>query len=115
MDLLITTNQGGAFLYRNDLTNGNRSFQLRLTGVKSNRDAIGSVVRVRTPLGAQMQTVRSGSSYLSQSDLALTFGLGRRDMVDSVVVEWPSGLTQEFGKTAKGRYTLKEGSLLRPL
>jgi hypothetical protein len=114
VDLLVTTNQGAAFLYRNDLANGNRSFHLRLTGVKSNRDAIGAVVRVRTPLGAQMQTVRSGSSYLSQSDLALTFGLGQKDVADSVVVEWPSGLTQEFRKIAKGRYSLKEGSTLRP-
>jgi hypothetical protein len=113
VDLLVTTNQGAAFLYRNDVANGNRSFRLRLTGVKSNRDAIGAVVRVRTPEGAQMQTVRSGSSYLSQSDLALTFGLGQRDVVDTVVVEWPSGVTQEFRKVTKGRYALKEGSNLQ--
>jgi hypothetical protein len=115
VDLLVTTNQGAAFLYRNDVANGNRSFRLRLTGVKSNRDAIGAVVRVRTPEGAQMQTVRSGSSYLSQSDLALTFGLGQHDAADSVVVEWPSGATQEFHKTAKGHYSLKEGSTLQPV
>jgi len=114
VDLLVTTNQGAVNLYRNDLANGNRSFCLRLTGVKSNRDGIGAVVRVRTPLGAQMQAVRSGSSYLSQSDLALTFGIGRQDTVDSVVVEWPSGSTQEFRKIARGRYSLKEGSTLRP-
>jgi hypothetical protein len=57
-----------------------------------------------------MQTVRSGSSYLSQSELAVTFGLGPRDAAQSVVVEWPSGQTQEFRNIRAGRYTLTEGS-----
>ena len=114
IDLLITTNGGPAYLYRNDVRNGNRSFNLRLTGTKSNRDGIGSVVRVQTPDGAQMQTVRSGSSYLSQSDLGLTFGLGPRDSAQRVVVEWPSGRTQEFKDIRHGRYTLTEGSSLTP-
>ncbi|HEV2445158.1 MAG TPA: CRTAC1 family protein, partial [Candidatus Sulfopaludibacter sp.] len=113
VDLLMTTNQGPALLYRNDAVNGNRSFRLRLTGTKSNRDGIGSVVRVDTPEGAQMQTVKSGSSYLSQSDLAVTFGLGQRDAAPRVVVEWPSGRTQEFKDVRHGRYGLTEGEKLR--
>jgi hypothetical protein len=112
VDLLVTTNQGPAFLYRNDVAGGNRSLRLRLTGTKSNRDAIGAVVRVRTPEGAQMRTVRSGSSYLSQSELAVTFGLGGRDTAQHVVVEWPSGYTQEFRDVSHGRYSLTEGSTL---
>jgi len=114
VDLLMTTNGGPALLYRNDLTNGNRSLRLRLTGTKSNRDAIGAVVRAFTPDGAQMRTVRSGSSYLSQSELAVTFGLGKRDGAQKVVVEWPSGVTQEFATVKAGRYTLREGGLLAP-
>ena len=114
VDLLVTTNQGQAFLYRNDVANGNRSLRLRLTGTKSNRDAIGAVVRARTADGRQMQAVRGGSSYLSQSDLALTFGLGPRDAAEDVVVEWPSGQTQEFSKVRAGRYELAEGAKLRP-
>jgi hypothetical protein len=114
VDLLVTTNGGPAFLYRNDVANGNRALRLRLTGTKSNRDGIGAVVRVRTTEGAQMQTVRSGSSYLSQSDLALTFGLGRQEAAQSVVVEWPSGKTQEFTNIRSGRYALTEGSTMRP-
>jgi enediyne biosynthesis protein E4 len=113
VDLLVTTNGGPALLYRNDVSNGNRSFRLRLTGTKSNRDGIGSVVRVQTADGAQMQTVRSGSSYLSQSELAVTFGLGVRDSAQRVVVEWPSGVTQEFKNVRYGRYHLSEGSGLR--
>jgi hypothetical protein len=59
-----------------------------------------------------MRTVKSGSSYLSQSELAVTFGLGPRQSADTVVVEWPSGPTQEFRNVAAGRYALTEGSNL---
>jgi enediyne biosynthesis protein E4 len=52
---------------------------MRLTGTKSNRDAIGAVVRVTTPDGTQSRMVKTGSSYLSQSELTLTFGLGPRE------------------------------------
>jgi len=114
VDLLITTNGGPALLYRNDVANGNRSLRLRLTGTKSNRDGIGAVVRAFTPDGAQMRTVRSGSSYLSQSELAVTFGLGKRDAAQKVVVEWPSGATQEFPNVKAGKYGLREGGLLAP-
>ena len=112
VDLLITTNQGPAVLYRNDVFNGNRSLRLRLTGTKSNRDGIGAVVRLHTAGGAQMQTIRSGSSYLSQSELAVTFGLGPRDSAQRLIVEWPSGRTQEFKDVRHGRYSLTEGSVL---
>ena len=115
VDLLITTNQGPALLYRNDVATGNHSLRLRLTGTKSNRDGIGSVVRVYTPDGAQMQSVKSGSSYLSQSELAVTFGLGPRDAAQRLVVEWPSGRTQDFRNVRPGRYGLTEGSNLSAL
>jgi len=113
IDLLMTTNHGPAFLYRNDVANGNRSLRLRVVGTKSNRDGIGTVVRVYTPEGAQMQMVKSGSSYLSQSELAVTFGLGPRDSAQRLLVEWPSGLTQEFKGVRHGRYSLTEGAGLR--
>ena len=114
LDLLLTTNQGPALLYRNDVLNGNRSFRLRVMGTRSNRDGIGTVVRVYTPEAAQMRTVKSGSSYLSQSELPVTFGLGPRDSAARVVVEWPSGLTQEFKSVPHGRHVLREGSKLSP-
>jgi hypothetical protein len=109
VDLLITTNQGPALLYRNDLKNGNRSFRLHLTGTKSNRDAVGALVRLFTPDGQQTRMVKTGSSYLSQSELTLTFGLGRRDSIERIVVEWPSGRTDEFKSLAAGGYDLSEG------
>jgi hypothetical protein len=110
LDLLLTTNTGPAYLYRNDQLTGNRSIRFRLVGTKSNRDAIGALVRVYT--GGQMQSrmVKGGSSYLSQSELPVTFGLEKRDQVERLVIEWPSGRTEEYKNLAAGRiYECTEG------
>ncbi len=112
LDILLTTNNGPAYLYRNDLRTGNRSVRLLLRGVKSNRDGIGAVVRLTTPDGAQTRVVHTGSSYLSQSELALTFGIGHRDRADRLVIEWPSGSVQEFKSVAAGDWLLIEGGSL---
>lgn len=108
VDVLITTNRGPAMLYRNDVTNRNRSLRLRLMGTKSNRDGIGATVRVFTPDGAQSRMVKTGSSYLSQSELTLTFGLGKREKADRVVIEWPSGAVEEHKSVAAGGYVCQE-------
>ncbi len=76
-----------------------------------NRDAIGAVVRVTTPEGTQSRMVKTGSSYLSQSELALTFGLGGRDAAARVVVEWPGGQPQEFRNLRAGEWECVEGKL----
>ena len=112
VDLLLTTNNGPAYLFRNDLNSGNRFLRLHLTGTKSNRDAIGAVVRIYHGGETQMRTVRAGSSYLSQSELPVTFGVGKADRIDRLTVEWPSG-TQEFKNipTAKA-YQLHENEAL---
>jgi hypothetical protein len=110
VDLLITTNNGPAYLFRNDQSSGNRSLRFRLAGTKSNRDAIGATVRIFHGGSSQSRLVKSGSSYLSQSELPVTFGVGRRDRVDRVVITWPSGATQEFTNVATGRaYDCVEG------
>jgi hypothetical protein len=108
-DVLLTTNQGPAYLYRNEVTGGNRSIRFRLRGTKSNRDAIGAVMRLTTSDGTQSRIVHTGSSYLSQSELALTFGIGRIDRASRVVIEWPSGVTQEFKDVRPGSYNCTEG------
>jgi hypothetical protein len=113
-DLLITTNQGPAYLYRNEQVSGNRSLRLHLTGTKSNRDAIGAVVRVFVPEQTQLRRVKSGSSYLSQSELTLTFGLGKRDSATRIVIEWPSGTVQEFKNVKSGAYRCTEGQAFVP-
>jgi enediyne biosynthesis protein E4 len=110
VDLLMTTNNGPAVLFRNDQTSGNRSLRFRLIGTKSNRDAIGASVKVFADGSSQSRTVRGGSSYLSQSELPVTIGVGRLDRVARVVVNWPSGRTDEFKDVATGRaYDVIEG------
>jgi hypothetical protein len=112
LDVLVTTNGGPAFLYRNDVVSGNRSIRLKLTGTKSNRDAIGATVRVFADDLSGSRTVKTGGSYLSQSELPVTFGIGRRDRVDRLVVHWPAGRVDEFKNVAAGVYALVEGRLL---
>jgi hypothetical protein len=115
LDLLLTTNNGPAYLYRNDQLGRNRSIRFRLVGTKSNRDAIGATVRVFTTGMTQSQMVKGGSSYLSQSELPVTFGLEKRDQIDRVVIEWPSGRTEEFKNLAAGRcYECTEGKGIAP-
>jgi hypothetical protein len=103
LDLIMTCNNGPAYLYRNDQMTGNRSIRIRLVGTKSNRDAIGANVRVFHGNSAQSRMLKSGSSYLSQSELPLTFGLGQRDRVDQLVIDWPSGRTEEYKNLEPGR------------
>jgi hypothetical protein len=104
LDIAESTNNGPATLFRNDGGNRNQWLHLKLTGTKSNRSAIGAVVRVESAGGRQMQMVRSGSSYCSQSELGLTFGLGRDTKVNSVDIEWPSGIKQHLANVAAGQY-----------
>ena len=110
VDLLMTTNNGPAVLFRNDRVSQNRSLRLRLVGTESNRDGIGATVRIMHGGITQARMVRSGSSYLSQSELPLTFGVGTRDVVERVVITWPNGRTEEFKSVATGRaYDCTEG------
>ena len=103
LDLLLTTNNGPAYLYRNDRLNGSRSARFHLVGTKSNRDAIGAVVRVFAGGITQSRMVKGGSSYLSQSELPVTFGLGQHEKIDRVVIDWPSGRTEEYKNLSAGR------------
>lgn len=109
LDVLLTTNHGPAYLFRNDGGNRNRWLCVRTVGTKSNRDGLGAVVRVASASGRQWQMVRSGSSYCSQSDLALTFGLGR-DPKATIEIEWPSGAKQRLADVAANQFlTVQEG------
>ena len=103
VDILMTTNNGPAYLYRNDQLSQHRSIRFHLQGMKSNRDAIGASVRIFHDGQMQSRMVRGGSSYLSQSELPLTFGLASRDKIDRLVIDWPSGRTEEFKNIFAGR------------
>jgi enediyne biosynthesis protein E4 len=103
LDVLLTTNNGPAYLYRNDQLSGNKSIRFHLVGTKSNRDAIGANVQIYYNDQVASRMVRSGSSYLSQSEFPVTFGLSKQDRIDRVVISWPSGDTQEHKNLAAGK------------
>ena len=110
LDVLVTTNHGPAYLLRNDGGNRNHFINIRTRGVKSNRDGIGAVVRIESATGKQWNVVRSGSSYCSQSDLALTFGLAKDPVVASIDVEWPSGAKDHLSNVPVDQFiTIEEG------
>jgi len=67
---------------------------VKLTGARSNRSALGAKVKLTAGGRSQFDEVRSGGSYLSQSDLRLHFGLGQAPRVDRIEIEWPSGARQ---------------------
>ena len=102
-DLLMTTNNGPAYLYRNDARQKRNAIQFHLRGTKSNRDAIGAAVRIFYKGLSQSRLVRGGSSYLSQSELPVTFGLGAEKQIERVAVEWPSGASQEHKNLGAGK------------
>jgi hypothetical protein len=90
LDLLVATNGGPAALFRNSGTR-NHSLRIKLVGTKSNRDGIGAVARVTAGNDTQSQMLRSGSSYLSSSELIFTFGLGSHAEAEAIEIRWPSG------------------------
>jgi hypothetical protein len=115
LDLLLTTNNGPAYLYRNDQLAGNHSIRFSLTGTRSNRDGIGATVRIVSDGRQQSRMVKTGSSYLSQSELPITFGLEKRTRVERAVITWPSGRIEEFANLAAGRrYECTEGKGISP-
>ena len=106
LDLLLSTNGGPAYLFLNEVTGGaaaNKSLRVKLVGTKSNRDGIGAIVKLTSNGVTQSQMLRSGSSYLSASELVLTFGLGQSDKVDSLEVRWPSGQTDKLSNVTAGQ------------
>ncbi len=110
VDLLVTENDGPAHLLRNDSQRGN-VLRVRLEGRPPNRDALGAQVTAfvgeATP---QLRRVRTGSGYLSQSEIVLTFGLGEAAQVDSLVVQWPDGhVTRHLDVAAGHEIHLVEG------
>ncbi len=109
LDVLLTTNAGHAWLFHNE-GGANHSLRVKLSGTKSNRDGIGAIVRVNMGNGKQWQMLRSGSSYLSQSELVLTFGLGSQGKVDSLEVQWPSGQLDKLANVPGDQtVTIQEG------
>ncbi|HKC63137.1 MAG TPA: CRTAC1 family protein, partial [Pyrinomonadaceae bacterium] len=113
LDLLIMSNNGPARLLRNDNGNQNDMLRVKTVGTRSNRDGIGARVTLKTPSGGKMTlVVKSGSSYCSQSELPLTFGLGKSDPTKGMTLEivWPSGQTDTIPDVKPNQsITVQEG------
>jgi enediyne biosynthesis protein E4 len=106
LDLLLSTNGGPAYLFANQPAGDavlHRSLRVKLVGVTSNRDGIGTVVKVTSGSETQGEMMRSGSSYLSASELVLTFGLAMRDKAESVEIRWPSGQVDKLSNVEAGQ------------
>lgn len=109
LDVLISTNNGPATLFRNT-GSMNHSLRIKLDGVKSNRDGIGADVTLRAADDTQRKALRSGSSYLSSSELVLTFGLAQHTKADAIDIRWPSGQVDHLKDVAADQIiTVKEG------
>jgi hypothetical protein len=107
LDLVVTENGGRARLFRNDNSTGNNWIALSLAGDgrTTNRDAIGAEISLEAGGQTQKRYVTTARGYLSQSDLTATFGLGRAQMAEKVIVCWPGrdGVTQTWQNLAAGK------------
>jgi hypothetical protein len=113
LDLLLSTNGGPAYLFENVATGDaalQKSLRFKLVGTKSNRDGIGTVVKVTAGGDTQSEMMRSGSSYLSASELVLTFGLARHEKADAIEIRWTSGQVDRLSNVEAGQtVTVTEG------
>ncbi len=110
VDVLINNLDGGPMLIRNDVGDRSHWLLVRTEGTQSNRAGIGARVKVVTTEGSQEQEVRSGSSYLSQNDLRLHFGLGKETQIKEMEVRWPSGVIDHLEDVhADQILTIREG------
>jgi enediyne biosynthesis protein E4 len=107
-DVLITQANGPARLLRNDRPADNNWARLKLVGRKSNRDAIGAIVKARMGSHTVTRQVMATRGYLSQSELPVTIGLGRATSIDEAVIIWPSGTKQTLKNVAPGKLTTVE-------
>lgn len=107
-EIVISNMNGRPTVLKNFAPKGN-ALVVKLTGVRSNRSAIGTRVTVRTGSMRQMSTVTSGSSYLSQSDFRQHFGLGAVAKVDEIGIVWPDGQKETVRNVPAGEVHIREG------
>ena len=111
VDLVINNLDGAPTVLRNDGGSANNSILIKLVGVKANRGAIGARVKIVSGELTQKDEVRSGDSYISQSDMRLHFGLGKRTKIDLIEVRWPGGAVEKISSApVNSLLVVKEGS-----
>ena len=111
MSAVINNMNAEPSLLVDQVHNANHWIAIRTVGIKSNRDGIGARIRVKAGNRILVDEVRSGSSYISNNDMRVHFGLGKSDKVEWVEIRWPSGLTERFANLAADQiHALKEGT-----
>ncbi len=114
VDAVVFNQNQPPTVFMNDTKNSNHRVLFKLVGTVSNRAAIGARVTIQTASGQQLREVKSGSSYISQSDLRVHFGLGKDATMSKVVIRWPNGKEEELKDVAADAiYTVVEGSGIR--
>jgi hypothetical protein len=111
LSVVINNMHAKPSLLVNTLHSGNHWITFKTVGTRSNRDGIGTKITVKVGKRALVDEVRSGSSYISNNDMRVHFGLGSATKIDYVQVRWPSGLVERFANLAPDAiHTLKEGT-----
>ena len=111
LSAVISNMNAPASLLVNQVRSANHWIAIRTVGTKSNRDGIGARITVKVGSRSLVNEVRSGSSYISNSDMRVHFGLGTASKIDAVEIRWPSGLLEQFSDVAVDSVaTLKEGA-----
>jgi hypothetical protein len=108
---VISNMNAAPSLLVNQVRNPNHWVAFRLVGVRSNRDGIGARILVKTASRTLVDEVRSGSSYISQNDMRVHFGLGPAAKIEWIEIRWPSGLAEKFSDfSVDAIHTVKEGT-----
>jgi hypothetical protein len=111
VDVIVVNMNEPPSLYRNEGDNRRSWIGIRLEGTTSNRDAIGSRIRIDVGGVRQTREVRSGGSYLSHNDMRLHFGLGDATRIDRIEIRWPNGRMEQVRNVDANQYvTIREGS-----
>jgi enediyne biosynthesis protein E4 len=110
VEIAINNMNGPAYLFKNAAASANRWITVKTVGVKSNRNGIGTRIEVRTGEQQQVDEVRSGTSYISQNDLRVHFGVGSHQTVDEIILRWPSGQVDRLRQVpSNDQITVREG------
>ena len=110
VDIFVVNSVGRADLLRNDGSNEHNWFQVRVVGVESNRDGVGARIELNAGGLRQIREIKSGSGLYSQNDLHASFGLGKHESIEQLVVRWPSGTVDRMSQLAVNqRVVIEEG------
>ncbi len=121
LDVFMNGSAGAKGLYRNDTVAGNRKWiNIKLTGVASNVSALGAIVKIKATIYGvpvwQMREVNAQNTFQGQNDLRVHFGLGDAALIDSLIINWPSGLDQNFISIPAGNfYNVTEGNSINTI